>query len=50
MPSTGSANTVAGIYACDSCGEHVTMPLGHTFPPCPGCGKSVNYTLVTPTK
>jgi hypothetical protein len=50
MPRTGSRNIVAGIYECDNCGEHVTMPLGHEFPDCPAERKAVNWTLVTATK
>ena len=50
MAKTHDSNKVAGIYACDNCGERITMPIGHEFPPCPGCGKAVTYTLVVPTK
>jgi predicted RNA-binding Zn-ribbon protein involved in translation (DUF1610 family) len=41
---------VAGIYKCDSCGERITMALGHEFPPCPSCKKAVSYSLVEATK
>jgi hypothetical protein len=50
MPRTGDSNTVAGIYKCDSCGERITMPLGHEFPPCPKEGKTTTYSLVMATK
>ena len=50
MAKTHDSNKVAGIYACDDCGERITMPIGHEFPPCPGCGKAVTYTLAVPTK
>jgi predicted RNA-binding Zn-ribbon protein involved in translation (DUF1610 family) len=50
MTKTHDSNKVAGIYACDSCGERITMPIGHEFPPCPGCGKAVTYTLAVATK
>jgi peptide methionine sulfoxide reductase MsrB len=50
MPGTGNTNSVAGIYSCDSCGERVTMPLGHTFPDCPKEKKAVNWTLAVATK
>ena len=50
MAKTGDSNTVAGIYRCDSCGERITMPLGHEFPPCPKEGTRVMYSLVTATK
>ena len=51
MPSTGDIATVAGIYvSTDGCQERITMPQAHEFPPCPKCGGSTGYTLVTPTK
>lgn len=50
MTRTHDSNKVAGIFACDGCGERITMPIGHEFPPCPGCGKAVAYTLAVPTK
>jgi predicted RNA-binding Zn-ribbon protein involved in translation (DUF1610 family) len=50
MPSNGDTNQVAGIYSCDSCGERITMPLGHRFPPCPGCGGDGPYSLDVATK
>lgn len=51
MPRTGTKNTVAGIYVSDCADrERITMPLGHEFPPCPKCGKDVNWTLVEATK
>ena len=51
MPSTGDIATVAGIYvSTDGCQERITMPQADEFPPCPKCGGSTGYTLVTPTK
>lgn len=50
MPNTGSTNTEAGICACNTCGERITMPLGHTFPDCPVCKTAVGWTLVVATK
>jgi len=49
MASTGDTNTVAGIYRCNSCGERITMPHGHTFPPCAKCG-GTDFSLVDATK
>lgn len=51
MPSTDEKNTIAGIYI-SNCrdAERITMPLGHQFPPCPKCGKDVEWTLVVATK
>jgi len=51
MPTTGSRNTVAGIYESNCKDrERITMPLGHEFPPCPTCGNAVNWQLVDATK
>jgi hypothetical protein len=51
MPPTDSTNRVAGIYESDCKDrERITMPLGHQFPPCPTCGKAVNWQLVVATK
>ena len=45
MPRTDDINQVAGTYNCDSCGEPITVALWHRFPPCPRCGKDVNYPV-----
>ena len=45
MPRTDDINQVAGTYSCDSCGEPITVALWHRFPPCPRCGKDVNYPV-----
>jgi hypothetical protein len=51
MPSTDDKNTVAGIYVSNCADvERITMPLGHEFPPCPKCGRAVQWTLVVATK
>lgn len=49
MPNTDDINTLAGIYHCTACGKRVTMPLGHKFPPCEGCG-GTHFELDDPTK
>jgi DNA-directed RNA polymerase subunit RPC12/RpoP len=48
MPNTDDTNTVAGLYACTSCGKEITMPDGHKFPPCSKCG-GTSFRLVTAT-
>ena len=51
MAKTGEKNKIAGIYQGDCKDkEKITMPLGHEFPPCPKCRRSVNWTLVQATK
>jgi len=48
MPSTGDTKQIAGIYR-HTCGERITMPKGHTFPPCSKCNKGGTWTLVDRT-
>jgi rRNA maturation protein Nop10 len=43
MPRTDDINQVAGTYNCESCGEPILVALWHRFPPCPRCGKYVDY-------
>lgn len=48
MPRTGQKCTTSGIYRGDcSCAKRIALSKGETFPPCSGCYKAVNWTLVT---
>lgn len=51
VPYTHDENKMAGIYVSNCAdAERITMPLGHEFPPCPKCGRAVEWTLVVATK
>jgi hypothetical protein len=47
---TGQTNHVSGIYRADHCNKpERSIPLGHTFPACPGCHSAITWTLVRRT-
>ena len=50
MPYTGSKSTQSGIYqsSCND-GTRIALSNGETFPPCSGCNKAVNWTLIQST-
>jgi hypothetical protein len=53
MPFTGDVCKEAGIYIVVNHIQHpkeVTMPAGHTFPPCSECKTKVEYKLKQATK
>ena len=50
MPTTGSECPMSGIYRGDcTCSKEIALSKGETFPPCSGCKKTINWTLVRPT-
>jgi len=55
MPTTGQTCITAGIYKCSIHTSHeITMPAGHTFPPCDKAGPAkvhgATWVLVRATK
>jgi hypothetical protein len=46
MPSTAAESSIVGIYV-SNCADRVriTIPLGELFPPCPECGRDVDWIL-----
>ena len=44
MPKTGEKCQIAGIYKCSLHTSHqITMPKGHTFPPCDKSGPAKDH-------
>jgi hypothetical protein len=49
MGSTGHKCQRSGIYQSDCCSERIALSYGETFPPCGGCRRAANWTLIQPT-
>ncbi len=51
MPQTGSTCQQSGIYrgGC-TCSKEIALSKGETFPPCTGCRRAINWTLIRSTR
>ena len=50
MPQTGGTCAQSGIYANDCHRKEIALSKGEKFPPCSGCRRAANWTLVRATR
>lgn len=50
MPHTGQKCPQSGIWASDCHSKQIALSRGDTFPPCGGCHRAANWTLIRPTQ
>jgi len=48
--STGHPCPQSGVWRSDCGHREIALSVNETFPPCGGCNRPVNWTLIRPTR